>query len=55
MHEDEARGLLEIILEGVDAVRGEVRLRDTWADEMMLWVELIFNRMGSGQEPGEDR
>lgn len=41
---DEAMAICLLLAEAADAVVDEVELRDTWADEARLMIELVLNR-----------
>lgn len=41
---DEAMAICLLLAEAADSVVDEVDLRDTWADEARLMIELVLNR-----------
>ena len=55
LEEEEARGLVLLLLEGADAATEGVQPRDTYAGEMILWAEMILDRMGFRRRPEEER
>lgn len=41
---DEAMAICLLLAEAADAAVDEVQLRDTWAEEARLMIELVLNR-----------
>ena len=44
---DEAMGICLLLAEAADAVAQEDHLRDMWAEEARLMIELVLNRTDS--------
>lgn len=44
----EALALVLTIWDGIEAVEDGTPLRDSWADEMRVWLTMILDRMEGG-------